>query len=299
MKQLILSLTFVFIINATKAQTYTPMISNKKAWCLEWVAGLGYAGFKFQHYYDTIVNGKNFQVFSGTSGKNFFFEDIQNKKVYRYNTINATTELLYDFNLTLGDTLTINFKDFRPVLMTVSLVDSIITNLDTLTVIHFNHTDTSLAMGSKLVSGFKWIEGVGSNWHPNYKDHYKTLSNLGTFGYSVICSYINGRRFFINDTTYCNLYGESPNCKGLNSINSLDKLSLKVYPSPFTNFITIEADKIEETTLYDMLGRVVHHSEVKSTNPALVYFEEELDAGYYLLKVKTKTSILTQKVLKQ
>ena len=303
MKQLLLSLILVFTASITKAQTYTPMINNQKGWCLESVAGLGSIYYKFQYSNDTIINGKTFQEFSGTSRKSLFYEDIQNKRVYKYDTTNQTTELLYDFSLVKGDTLTISFKGFKPILMTVSLVDSIITdNLDTLTIIHFNHNDTSFVNGYRLLNNFKWIEGVGSNWHPNYIDNYTTTSNfvIGDFGSYLFCVYTNGKLLYVNDSARCEFVRNTSICNFFpSSLSSPAKPHIKVYPSPFSNYFTIDTENIEAVTLYDMLGRMVYHSEIKSTNPILVFFENELEAGYYQLEVKTKAGVLTQKVMKQ
>lgn len=297
MKRFSLSLLFLLIINSINAQNYVSLSSSQKGWCYENIAGLGTVPLSVKSVGDTTINSKKYTTYQD---KNMLLrDDIQTKKVFRFNTTTQTETLLYDFNLTLGDTITINFKDFRPVLMTVSLVDSIVTNLDTLTVIHFNHNDTSLALGSKLENNFKWIEGVGSNWHPNYINNYKTLSNLGVFGYNVVCAYVNGRRFFINDTSYCHIYSNITSCSGLNNLTKIKTNSILTYPSPFTKYFTVDAENIEAITLYDMLGRTVYHSETKTTNPVLVFFERELDAGYYQLKVKTKLGMLTQKVMKQ
>jgi hypothetical protein len=300
----LLGLVLIISINTnTQAQTYTPMVSKSKAWCIEWFASLGYGGFSFQYTNDTVLNGTTFNIYTGTQSASdicYLFENIQERKVFKYNPITTATELLYDFNLIDGDTITLHFKDFKSILMTVAKVDTLINSTDTLKVIHFNHDNSAPQDEPKLKNNFKWIEGVGSNWHPNYTDYFTTATRNRNTGYDVICAYENERRFYINDTGYCHIYSENSNCQSINNDKEFLENDILIYPSPFSDYFTVEARDISKVLVYDAKGKQVHNVRTENhNNVVLVFFDRNISPGFYFVKIMTKSTIFTQKLLKQ
>jgi len=100
-----------FFIN-TFAQTYTPMLENGKIWNMKyetWTVGIPNSTVTTNYGYfidgTTTFNSTTYYVLRDSRNTNVYYlrEDITNKKVYLYSTTNSTEELLYDFNVQVGD----------------------------------------------------------------------------------------------------------------------------------------------------------------------------------------------------
>ncbi|HTA60922.1 MAG TPA: T9SS type A sorting domain-containing protein [Bacteroidia bacterium] len=69
--------------------------------------------------------------------------------------------------------------------------------------------------------------------------------------------------------------------------------SVKIYPNPANNKITVDAKNIDEVTLFDMLGKQItstKENEIDTSN---------LPNGVYFIQVKTNTNTSTQKIIVQ
>ena len=79
----------------------------------------------------------------------------------------------------------------------------------------------------------------------------------------------------------------------LSTIDFEKDLSLKVYPNPTTNEVTIDANsKINKIELYDLTGK-----KVKENNSNKIYLEA-FPKGIYILKFKTDNGTITKKLIK-
>lgn len=193
--------------------------------------------------------------------------DIQSKKVYLYSFGTNTEELLYDFDLHVGDTLFKNdrFKFYRSLLqdptyarvdtVIVSRIDSILMPHDNLYHKRFNFTakfhewnnnqpdipitsDSMSSPGGIMIKINPLIEGVGFLHNP--------ITFLRKFEFSydakLICSSIDNKTVFnsssLNDKD-CDSF--------ITSINDKNSASaIKLYPNPSNGKFNLE---ITETTI--------------------------------------------------
>jgi hypothetical protein len=73
--------------------------------------------------------------------------------------------------------------------------------------------------------------------------------------------------------------------------------SISVYPNPATNFVTIEAEELQEVVLMDMTGKAL--SSVAAKGRSVRLDVSGLKAGVYLISAKTRaTSSLVKLILK-
>lgn len=76
-----------------------------------------------------------------------------------------------------------------------------------------------------------------------------------------------------------------------------NKIDVRVFPNPATDFVTIEADDIEQATLMDMTGKTLN--SIASENNFIRINLSDLKAGVYLISVKTHSaSTFVKSILK-
>lgn len=92
--------------------------------------------------------------------------------------------------------------------------------------------------------------------------------------------------------------GCQPSTLGLN--NNSNENSIKAYPNPFTNQLTIEANEpIHEVEIYNLLGQKVKNFIVNNPTENLINIDlSELAHGNYFAKVYSEEKIKTIKILK-
>jgi hypothetical protein len=92
--------------------------------------------------------------------------------------------------------------------------------------------------------------------------------------------------------------GCQPSTLGLND-NSIEN-SIKVYPNPFTNQLTIEANEpIYKVEIYNLLGQKVKVFGINNPSESTVYIElSELAQGNYIAKIHTEVNIKSIKIIK-
>ena len=82
------------------------------------------------------------------------------------------------------------------------------------------------------------------------------------------------------------------------SIAKFDKASMKMYPNPMKNTLTIDANSsIQRVSLYNVLGQEVMKASPKSNTITLQ--TNELQKGVYMVETEIDGKISTSKVLKQ
>ncbi len=83
------------------------------------------------------------------------------------------------------------------------------------------------------------------------------------------------------------------------SVPSQNTATYQVFPNPFTNIVQIlSSEPMTELTIYDMVGKRVWQKTAGNTNDDTLDLGI-LNAGVYLLKIKTTNGIITHKLIKQ
>ena len=91
--------------------------------------------------------------------------------------------------------------------------------------------------------------------------------------------------------TYCGVQS------GTLSVDTFTKSTIKMYPNPATNYVTITSNDGEElaVTLYDLLGRKVLFKELDNTNKNIN--TSNLSSGTYIVNIQTSNNVRVIKKL--
>lgn len=195
------------------------------------------------------------------------------QKIFRLNN-SGNEELIYDFGISVGDTLVSNFDPSLQAI--VSSMDSIELNDGSF---RKRWALSSLECGSGSFINEYWIEGIGSvNFVFDYID--------------VLCyfDYGNHLRCFSNNGTY--LYGtpngESCYVPTIISTEEVNQSSFKVFPNPSQEFLNLEFDEnifLDQIEIFDSKGSLKKSIFINSGYVKIAI--ADFPAGVYFLKIKT------------
>jgi hypothetical protein len=183
MKKSVLSIIFLVTVIISYSQNYNPFLQNI-GWCLEEYIGLGSVMGAYTNSGDTNIGSLNYaKLFKGNT---LFLvrEDIGLRKAWVILPNSSAETLLYDFAISLGSQINLNYFGNIPVLYTVDSFDSIDTPFGFRKRINLLTTDTVFN------PNLYWIEGIGSSYSPVYL--YDPTYAPGTMseGHCLICAYI-------------------------------------------------------------------------------------------------------------
>ncbi len=290
MKLLMTSIFILLFLHCAKSQDYKPFNFDSGEWyCKYSTKGGMFGGANHGTYYaidsvkffsngDTLINDVTFKklMYSGYTSSQIvertyisgYYGAIRNdtlkKQVYfissDYNlNYKGTGNLLYDFDLNIGDSLQINcILDEKD---KISLIDSII---------YCNQYHKRY----NTPSGYYIIEGIGS------KNGLLPVNCLTNFGW-----------------LFC--YKEENNelCAGCDFITSMDTYptnALCLYPNPTTGVVQIDSDlSIKYIDLYDITGTLIERFYY---NHDILEIKKK---GCYILQIHTDKAILTAKIIKE
>ncbi len=271
---------------------------------------------------DTILNGiKYSKIYAIDTSIRFWGgirNDVPNKKVYQYKASTGKEKLLYDFNLTVGDTV---FKDagygFYDILGNaaetdigstwseyidtawVSDIDSVLMNYDGLYHKRFNFSARFKPMGMTEPHALV-TNGVGC--YPSTSAcHIKlAISSLveGAGQVSNPVNYVSQELSFnwrigpscVSFNSIEEKYNPSPGeCKSFltNISDEQEQFGAIVYPNPSTGkfHLIFKGEKADEVEIVDLLGRCIYKSPIKNVSEIDV---SEMVIGIYFLKLSFK-----------
>ena len=274
---------------------YKPMLDFKNEWHVTYC----YNGCNTNTYYtdgDTLVDGMNYKVLDGYHfiSRTFLLrENTTERRVYltKIEPTKNTTFLLYDFSLSVGDTMELlNPSSPYPVLAGFFQLDSIKMKplVDGQNYRHFFLQPTpSNPNNSGTVT---WIEGVGSQGlinTPGGKAEYNGIGRL-------TCFYKNADLFYSETDS---IVGCSETISiGLEALES--KTSIAVFPNPTSSKITVNHD-LGAINLHvvSVEGKLLKTFQLKESTTDV---DLNLTSGMYLLFFETlkhgqiKKSIVVQ-----
>lgn len=296
---LFLSLCFIIAFstcNVSFAQTNS-YFQNNPVWGLKSDCQAGYpcVNHKTYNYYtngDTIINSVSYKKIYekgqgyyawyssppsncpstgyytySNSSSSYFIRSI-NKEMYIRRPSDTNEQLLYDFDLSVGDSLPLSFNNFSPNVV-VSAIDSV-------------YTPYGYRKRFSL-SGDTWsqylIEGVGTD-----KGLVEPIQVPLECGYNLIC-------YSLNDSTFYPNLGA--NCELANVIKEYaNEINFSISPNPFNTATTIKLDQVYETTeliIYNLYGQKVKSINIGLTTEFLLE-KENLTSGIYFISLKQKNN---------
>ncbi len=211
-----------------------------------------------------------------------------NKKVYTYNTFSNQDELLYDFNLQVGDTIpfAVNHPTGFGDTLTISRIDSIFDGTNYRK--HFFITAHQSGFTDSNYTSI--IEGIGS-----------------TYGLFYIIDppfeYTGTLKCFIQNDSTKYTDGSLNACDLITNVNehSQQGFSINIFPNPFNYSTTIKvSDEFfnAELNIFNAIGEVVNHQTIKGKT--LIIYRNDFDEGIYFYQITSnKGKVRTGKFMIQ
>ena len=209
----------------------------------------------------TVINGKTYTV---CNNSRLYREE--NKKIYELNTSDSTDMLIYDFNLTTGDTLTLE-KDGTVRNFIVQNEDSVLVGSTYHRVLDFD--------------GLQHIEGIGSNKGPFYWDIFFTTD----IDYAQTC-FTDSTGIYIMNVDHS--FTEGSVCTSYLSVQDLNKDHFNWYIQNNALFFTSIAPN-SHIAIYNTAGQLVISKANDDTN---VLDIQSLKTGIYICQIRKGNQIV-------
>lgn len=289
MKKYSIALSILFSVTSIlEAQNYFPFPTDSARWKVTYTSGaLGCPPIVAEYQYtiegDTIISSNTYKkIFrTGYTNNTFCYSDSfgyvgciredGNKHIYLRSPSSSSDTLLYDFNLSVGDTVK-SYLNYCTDPITVISIDSILIqstyrkrfNLDGLT------------CGA---NGVSLIEGIGST--RGLLDRTAAFESAGTLD----CFTLFGQTIFPDTTTVCQLItyispANKENCF-IQIINNGD-----FYQVEFISDINMCSYNFLE--VYNSLGQLVRHFPITDEH-SIVLSVNELGSGLFFAKFYDKS----------
>lgn len=260
----LLFLIFVTFIANGQTSVYRPFPINNGNWIYQYYDDFGVPTSGFTQY---TLNGDT--TFASTTYKKIYIYPSyvgaireSSKIVYFIPDTSINEYVLYDFNLTVGDTI------FSPYGGAICCNDTVtVLSVDSILVSDGYHRTIELS------SFNTWIEGIGSMCYLLRPADLAWLS-----GNDRLSCFVGDSINYPPTSTQCILSTQE-------SIKTLNNIS--IYPNPSNGAFTIYCDNIDvaEIQLIDLLGNLILYEKVKNQRKILI---EKLDEGIYILSIKDK-----------
>ena len=291
------AILFLLSVSLVKAQKYYPFIEDAKTWSElhsfmiyvpPYPLTLTTESFKLEG--DTVWNGETYKnlftcdsdptVSSWTIGSDYLYRE-EAGKVLRVNFWSEEEELVYDFNLNVGDSVYVD-SVYANAYAHVILVDSLIVDGTYHKQIHFDYPADI------------WVEGLGSLYSPFNPVQY---SFIYPTGFQLLCvTNLNGN-IYLNpsyhqcyvDTTYITSMPEK--------LNSQSRIEVINNPMHTFSIVKIEnpTEIFEKYALFNSYGQLMMHRNIQDNTFSIQ--RENLSSGIYFLKVYSKKSALNKKII--
>lgn len=310
MKRIIVLLVFFGFAKTNFAQLYQPFPTDSAMW-REWAYELDASyndSWDYQYFIDgdTIIAGNNYHkiLYTGTyhhvSWTSYWINYInQNKGAFREDTAkhilfcpygDTLDYVLYDFNLSIGDTLAQSYMNYLGSGNWVSAIDSILVGGQYHKRYHISNDTAGTSWNYNYVS---FIEGVGS-----------TFGLLG-FGPSSLwpvfereshlsCYIHNGTTEYTDSTT--------TSCDPLiiGIAEHSEETQISIFPNPTTGIINIKTPFSEKTQIeiFDVLGKTIYQTTFSTSENTINL--SQFPKGVYSLKASSGNKFNTsQKIVLQ
>jgi hypothetical protein len=288
MKKLLLLIATVLTLSTT-AQTsiYHPFPDSNATWNIYYSSGC-MSGTDVENYSitisgDTLINTQIYHkltspyiqyslagsctITHNAGYKGAIRQETLNKKVFYIPPTVTTEQLLYDFNLQVGDSVKGFLENWAWQKDTVESVDSILIG-------------SNYRKRWKINSCYNiyLIEGIGSTYGLIEFSPGCVTDQAYT---NIACYQQDGITLYPDTTT---------NCQLITSINSVDPISnqVKVFPNPSNDLFTVDFDQpfnIKEIRVTDLLGNIVIRQQTNNQKKINI---DNLPSGSYILTVINK-----------
>ena len=305
----IIFIVFLFVAIEANAQQYIPFPTDSAQWSVRHYYNNSQSCNSYQYKMkgDTILNGiiyhkiyysHDLAYSSPNQTLHCFVREDSTKKVFvKYPSgagVDTAEFMLYNFNLSIGDTVTIKLLYFTTdstYKLQVTAIDSFATNIDTRR--YYRLTTIPPAYWPCAYFQFDWRVGAGSPLSPFYDE----IPDGCATQYEVSCFWYKG--VYIWGGTYCDYE------TGIDEIKTNDN-NLQVYPTPANVGITVEFNLTETTNvsieIKNALGQIVKVIDNRAFSNGKNKIEidvNEFSSGVYFVQLQSVNKIFNAKFVKQ
>jgi len=244
---------------------------------------------------DTLINNVQWLKLYSTNDSlfqnNLVYRGLtrtENNKVLYLDTINQL-DTLYDFNLNFGDSVLFNLYGIYPEWLQIINVDSILLSGEYYKRYKFAEPGITAFNWLNEI----WIEGIGSIHGPLFPIFPVKFSEEIPDSMLLTCTYSDNQHIW-KHPSYSNCY-----INIVLGLETIEELSFKIFPNPFSDRINLENAKREnfDLTILNSLGKVVRQMQITSNNEAIDL--TELNSGIYFLRINDKKNTRTMKLIKK
>ncbi len=288
-----LIIQFALIANC-KAQQYVPFPDSNAYWS-EFYSNYGYPNYKYTYFIkgDTILDSISYhKIYSDDSTSTISYIGglrEYNKRIYLFYSYCTHNILLYNFNLTVGDSMRLSC--IQPTCDTATNQYAKVTSIDSVLL-----TDMRYRKRLNFSNGFSsWIEGIGSMSGLLYPYYYCSTCMCG---YESVCFKQNDTILYVNpddNTVPCFDYITS-----INELNNKTDL-ITIFPNPATEQIQVncEQPKVISIEIYNMLGEKNYSLSCRQASSTISIDVSDFPNGVYILEEKTKKGVMVRKFVKE
>ena len=290
-------LLFTFISLAGFGQAYQPLPTSNAMWREN---SYGFqcsccSDYQYTITGDTVINmltyhklqktGVNFledvtgnctsNAYNANQYKGCFRNDSTNKLVYFIDAFTSNETVLYDFNLSIGDTVPPSPLNFN------SNFVNIVTDIDTVFLGGVNRKRFKL--DSCWFEQLYYIEGIGST----YGLLSPTMCPFEAF-YNLQCFTNNSLPVYPNSTTSCSSV--------IANIESIETHQFSISPNPTSGalFITTTLDSYD-ISVFNSLGQIIQKKKSHSNSTFLDI--SNLPEGVYLIQFSDNNNVLYKETI--
>ncbi len=296
MKKSFAILFFIGCSIVIHAQQYYPFIEEGKTWAELNVfqhpipnAPIVYSTRTFKFEGDTTFEGNSWKKLFVTTNdpefeswqQEFCFYREQDRKVYRYSDPMTGEEMIYDFSLSLGDSIYIVDGQPFDYWIHVVEVDSIAINGNMRKRIHFDDPAEV------------WIEGLGSTYMP-FDPIYGQFT-IGGGLFSLLCVHDNSGLVY-QDPAYNTCFVDTT----ITAVSGADlpEYQVRVFSNAANReIVTIITDApgvFNQYQLYDMGGKLIRDGKFNGNEISIS--TEGLNPGIYVLRLKGEKAVISRKM---
>lgn len=296
-----LLLAILVTISAGKISAQNEYLQNNPEWVVTHGNGINYPciAYDSMHYYlngDTLINSLLYKQLwkcghiqyswqspnpnPGCGGQGTYCDTIptgfvrsQGLQMYYIPLGDTAEQLLYDFNLSIGDPIPVTFTYCCPQISdTVYSIDSIYTPYGYRMRYHINNS-----WGDYLV------EGIGSSY--GFIEPYGVLLD---HAFRLECYSLNDTSWFPSQGPACDVITTIP-------VQTQQEMSLQLLPNPASDFVDVQLSGaiVDIIEMYDACGQKVKSQTSTRIGTA------ELTSGIYFVRVHVGDNVITARLLVQ
>jgi hypothetical protein len=239
-------------------------------------------------YYQLLIRQQETQPEWEIYNENIYYRE-EAGLVYRFDKLENKENLIYNFVI---DSLpqTMDFSDDYVVIMT----DTSNVTMETGDVRRSIKTQIYETSTFELIDTAQWIEGIGDLTNPFSPTYYFPLP-FDSETNTLYCYYEQDELLFrTDDRESCYIYI-------LDSEDNFQEESIKIYPVPFENSLTIDFaslnDKLTHLSINDASGKVVYESAY-AEKITEVYLPILPKGVYFLKLISDKGHVFTRRIIK-